>query len=275
MSPRSNGNDDVQAAQRVTGAEPAVHGIIAVQMPDTVLSPAERERLNEIVGRHMALCDGLRSHCERCLHTGRWGGSVTLMVVDAAFMSIGLNYFTAVVPGVATYEQEMHTGRVPDSLSALSCVRYESVAAIWKNRRSWEMAKGVAGCLSRHGAGTANGDTAALRAWAARASLESWTSDAVGMVKGVGINTYQYLRMMGGIDTSMPDKIVRRVIAQIAMEAAVALPTRGDLELVDTIALIGHVTGHRPIELCWMTWMVQSEGKTMRMDKYRDLLQRI
>jgi len=244
-------------------------------MLDAVLSPSERERLTVVVGRHMALCDGLGSHCRRCLQTGRWSGNVTLMIVDAAFMSIGLNYFTAVVPGVAAYEQEMHAGRAPDSLSALSCVRYESVARIWKNRRSWEMAKGVADCLSIHGAGTAGGDAAALRDWAARASLETWTSDPVGMVKGVGINTYQYLRMMGGIDTSMPDKIVRRVIARIAAEADVPLPTKDDLELVDTIALIGHVTGHRPIELCWMTWMVQSEGKTMRMDKYRDLLQRI
>jgi hypothetical protein len=252
-----------------------MHGIIAVQMPDTNLSPAECERLTEVVGRHMALCDGLRSHCDRCLQTRRWGGSVTLMVVDAAFMSIGLNYFTAVVPGVATYEQEMLAGRVPDSLGALSRVRYESVAEIWKNRRSWEVAKGVADCLSRYDTGLADGDAAALRAWAAQACLESWTSDAVGMVKGVGINTYQYLRMMGGIDTSMPDKIVRRVIAQMAAEAAVQLSTKGDLELVDTIALIGHVTGHRPVELCWMTWMVQSEGKMVRMDKYRDLLQRI
>ncbi len=244
-------------------------------MPDTVLSPAERERLTTVVGRHMALCDGLRSHCERCLQTGRWSGNVTLMIIDAAFMSIGLNYFTAVVPGVARYEQEMLSGRAPDSLSTLSRLRYELVAGIWKNRRSWEMAKGVAACLSRHDAATADGDTAALRDWAARASLESWTSDPVGMVKGVGINTYQYLRMMGGIDTSMPDKIVRRVIAQVAAEAVVPLPTKDDLELVDTIALIGHVTGHHPIELTWMTWMVQSEGKTMRMDKYRDLLTRI
>ncbi len=244
-------------------------------MPDTVLSPAERERLTGVVGRHMALCDGLRSHCERCLQTGRWGGSVTLMVVDAAFMSIGLNYFTAVVPGVAAYELEMLAGRVPDSLSALSCVQYESVARIWKNRRSWEMAKGVADCLSRHGTTTADGDAVALRDWAARASLESWASDPVGMIKGVGINTYQYLRMMGGVDTSMPDKIVRRVIARIVEEAVVPLPTKDDLELVDTIALIGRVTGQHPIELTWMTWMVQSEGKTMRMDKYRDLLQRI
>jgi len=133
------------------------------------------------------------------------------------------------------------------------------------------MASDAAACLVNE----TTDDAAALRTWAARAPLDTWSQDPIGAVKGVGINTYQYLRMMGGVDTSMPDKIVRRVIADIVSEAGAPLPTAGDLELIDTIARIADATGYRPIELCWMTWMVQSEGKTMRMDKYRELLQRI
>jgi hypothetical protein len=52
--------------------------------------------LREIVASYMEKVSGLREYCERCLRTERWGGSVVLMVVDAAFTSIGLNYFTAV-----------------------------------------------------------------------------------------------------------------------------------------------------------------------------------
>jgi hypothetical protein len=228
-------------------------------------------RLQAVVDRYMAPCDGLRSHCERCLATQRWGGSVTLMLVDAAFMSIGLNYFTAVVPAVAQYEEWMNEGRAPRNLRELSVLSYEDVAPLWKNRRSWHMARDAAACIVND----TDDDTAALRTWAAIAPLETWPRDPVGAVTGVGINTYQYLRMMGGVDTSMPDKIVRRVIADIVSEAGTPLPTTGDLELIATIGRIAGATGYRPIELCWMTWMVQSEGKTMRMDKYRELLQRI
>ena len=39
-------------------------------------------------------------YCSRCLRGERWGGCVVLIVVDAAYTSIGLNYFTAVVPKV-------------------------------------------------------------------------------------------------------------------------------------------------------------------------------
>jgi hypothetical protein len=240
-------------------------------MRGSELTALETARLNFVVRRYMRQCDGLAAHCERCLATQRWGGSVTLMVVDAAFMSIGLNYFTSVVPAVALYEEWMAQGRAPATLRQLSTVEYDRVAPLWRNRRSWRLAREAATALVRYGAA----DRAALRAWAAAAPLESWRFDPVGMVHGVGINTYQYLRMMGGVDTSMPDKIVRRVIADIVFEADIPLPTAGDLELIETIDRIGAITGYRPIELCWMTWMIQSEGKTMRMEKYRELLQRI
>jgi hypothetical protein len=32
---------------------------------------------------------------------------------------------------------------------------------------------------------------------------------------------------------------------------------------------------YRPIELCWMTWLIQPEGRKIRMEKYRDILPKI
>ncbi|MEM1545754.1 MAG: hypothetical protein QXY40_02215 [Candidatus Methanomethylicia archaeon] len=37
----------------------------------------------------------------------------------------------------------------------------------------------------------------ALRTWARNAKLESWREDPIGRIKGVGLITFQYLRMMG------------------------------------------------------------------------------
>jgi len=62
--------------------------------------------LREIVASYMEKVSGLREYCERCLRTERWGSSVVLMVVDAAFTSIGLNYFTAVVPKVEEFNKK-------------------------------------------------------------------------------------------------------------------------------------------------------------------------
>jgi hypothetical protein len=76
-----------------------------------------------------------------------------------------------------------------------------------------------------------NNDRVALRTWASNARLESWREDPIGRIKGVGLITFQYLRMMGGIDTIMPDKIVKRVINEILVKAGLE-PVDDDIEFI-------------------------------------------
>lgn len=226
--------------------------------------------LKRIVDEHMRMVSGLKEHCERCLRTERWGGSVVLMVVDAAFTSIGLNYFTAVVPKVEEFSRRfVETGRIT-RLKDLAEASLEELAAVWRNKRSLTVAREVAAYLS-----TLSGDDReALRSWARSAKIEEWRRDPIGRIKGVGLVTFQYLRMMGGIDTVMPDKIVKRVINGI-LEKAGLNPVEDDLEFVRTVEQLAAACGYRPIELCWMTWLIQPEGKKMRMEKYASLLQKI
>ena len=85
--------------------------------------------------------------------------------------------------------------------------------------------------------------------------LDTWQSDPIGRINGVGINTFQYLRMMAGIDTLMPDKI--------------------DIDFVRLAERIAKQTGYKAIELCWMTWLIQSEAGVARIKKYSRVLERI
>ncbi|MBE9469683.1 MAG: hypothetical protein IMY78_00350 [Chloroflexi bacterium] len=223
----------------------------------------------------MSKTSGLRKHCDRCLETRRWNGSVVLMVVDAAFTSIGLNYFTAVVPSVVKFEKELTADGKIGTLRDLSLLQPDQVESIWRNLRSWQVAKGAASYLHNLAVADNLDDRGALRRWAANSRLESWKEDPIGTINGVGITTFQYLRMMGGMDTAMPDKIVRRVIRQILEEAALDMPVQKDMELISTIERMAELSGYRSIEICWMTWMIQSEGNAIRMEKYRDLLDKI
>jgi hypothetical protein len=192
------------------------------------------------------------------------------MVVDAAFTSIGLNYFTAVVPKVALFQERfIESGRIQDC-AALTAAPLGPLRRVWKNRRSWDMARQVAAFLAEGG-----NDRRTLRAWARGADLDNWRADPVGAVRGVGINTFQYLRMMGGADTVMPDKIVKRVIFTIQAEAGLEPGPTDDLGFIRTMEDMAHATGYRPIDMCWMTWMVQSEGDKIRSEKYKDILPRI
>jgi hypothetical protein len=119
------------------------------------------------------------------------------MVVDAAFTSIGLNYFTAVVPRVEEFSRRfVENGRIRN-LKELAVADINEVREVWRNRRSWAIAKNIASYMST----LSENDKTALRAWAGNAKLENWREDPVGRIKGVGLVTFQYLRMMGGVDT--------------------------------------------------------------------------
>ena len=226
--------------------------------------------LKEIVDGYMRRVSGLREHCERCLRTERWGGSVVLMVVDAAFTSIGLNYFTAVVPKVEEFNKRFVEGGRMKRLKDLAEADIGELRSVWKNRRSWIIAKGMASYLST----LSDDDREALRAWARDSKLEDWREDPIGRIKGVGLITFQYLRMMGGIDTVMPDKIVKRVVNEIFVKAGLE-PVNDDMGFIKRAEEVALACGYRPIELCWMTWLIQPEGRIIRMEKYSGLLPKI
>jgi hypothetical protein len=218
----------------------------------------------------MCRVSGLDVYCSRCLRGERWGGCVVLMVVDAAFTSIGLNYFTAVVPKVKEFSRRfVENGRIRN-LKELAEADINKLRGVWRNRRSWAIARDIASYLST----LSEDDKHALRTWASNARLENWWEDPIGSIKGVGLVTFQYLRMMGGVDTVMPDKIVKRVVNDILMKAGLE-SVEDDMEFIKKAEQLAILCGYRPIELCWMTWLIQPEGRKIRMEKYRDILPKI
>ena len=80
--------------------------------------------------------------------------------------------------------------------------------------------------------------------------------------------------MMGGVDTVMPDKIVKRVINEIFQTAGYQ-PVNNNILFVEKTEELALTCGYKPIELCWMTWLIQPEGKMMRMEKYSGILSKI
>jgi len=231
-------------------------------------------KLKDAVDSYMHKVPEVKEYCQRCLRTERWDSNVVLMVVDAAFTSIGLNYFQAVVPKVDKFRIEfVETGEIC-TLENLPTAGDEELERIWRNKRSWRMTRAVASYLTKIEKQKGLNDREALIYWAKHATLDDWQEDPIGKINGVGINTFQYLRMMGGIDTVMPDKIVKRVIAEMIGKADIEMPPT-DIDFVRLVEQIATDTGHRAIELCWMTWLIQSEAGLSRIEKYSALLPKI
>lgn len=233
------------------------------------------EKLREILDAEFEKVKGIEEYCERCLKTERWHGSVVLMLVDAAFTSIGLNYFTSVVPRVMEFEEKyVKTGRIK-SLKDIaefleSHENFEKLRKLWKNSRSWNVVMEVAKELAE----VSNDDREALRKWAKEAKLEEWRKDRIGRIKGVGISTWQYMRMMGGVDTVMPDKVVKRVINNFFEKAGLER-VEDDIAFVKEVERISNELGYKAVELCWLTWLIQEQKNGIRYEKYRKVLNRI
>jgi hypothetical protein len=230
--------------------------------------------LKRVVTSYMSRVPMVHEHCDRCLAAARWHSNAILMVVDAAFDSIGLNYFQSVVPKVELFRLKYVVSGLITSMEDLSAANSAGLHEIWKNARSWKVARETATHLAGIKHARNLDDRGALMYWAGHAQLKGWEQDPIGSINGVGINTYQYLRMMGGIDTVMPDKIVKKVIYEILDSAGIERP-QSDIDFVLLMEKLAPETGYRAIELCWMTWLVQSEAGLSRTEKYANLLPQI
>jgi len=48
-----------------------------------------------------------------------------------------------------------------------------------------------------------------------------------------------------------------------------------DIDFVRLVEWVARETGYKAIELCWMTWLIQSEAGISRIEKYRETLPKI
>lgn len=233
-------------------------------------------KIKKVVDSYMEKVPEVRDYCSRCLRAERWNGSVVLMIVDASFTSLGLNYFQAVVPKVEEFRKRfVENGEIKTVEDlAMASAKIENLRTVWKNRRSWEVAKAIAFYLAEIKKEKKLDDRHAFIYWARKSKLENWEKDPVGKIKGVGINTFQYLRMMAGIDTVMPDKIVKKVIEKMFREAGLNI-LGNDFDFIKKVENIAKETDYKAIELCWMTWLIQSEAGLIRIKKYADVLPKI
>lgn len=232
------------------------------------------QKIKEILNSYISKINGLKYYCDRCLNTERWGGNVSLMVIDAAFTSIGLNYFTAVVPKVLKFKKDFIDTKIIKNICDLARFDYRKAFYIWKNKRSWNIIKEIAKYLCEVKKEKKFDDREALRYWAKNANLYNFKNDPIGKIKGVGLVTFEYLRMMGGVDTIMPDKIVKRVLNRIFEEAGIK-PENDNLKFIENVKEISEKSGIRSIEMCWMSWLIQKEGKNLRIEKYKDIMELI
>jgi hypothetical protein len=194
---------------------------------------------------------------QRCLQGMRWNGNAVLIVVDAALDSIGLKYFQIVVPRVRRFWGEfIKTGEITSFRDFSKLSPHDSrLRGIMNNERCWRVAIIVCKILNQiRTEEKLSNDFVALKFWAERANHEKWRRDPIGAISGVGLITFQYLRMQAGVDTTMPDKIIKRAATHY-----LNIDAEDDLDFIKKMETFSKEIGYSQTLICWAIWMKESD----------------
>lgn len=192
-----------------------------------------------------------------CIDGKRWRGNPLLIVLDACLDSTGLKYFTVVVPKVKEFEDRYVKTGTAKICSDFRRISRDELLELFGNPRAWDAMQSICGFLSDE---TSNKEFKKLKEWAVDADPYQMKSDSIGKIKGVGINTFQYLRIQSGVETIMPDKVIARWIARNFK------PVNNPYECINAGMELSHMMRISAIQLCWAIWIKES-GELRDMSK--------
>lgn len=202
-----------------------------------------------------------QAQAEKFLTLNRWtGDDPVLLLADAAGTTTGQSYFAQVKPSVEAFQEEfLDTRRIQsfDALSNLDQADPDLQRIFEAARKRRVLIKGADVLASID----APDDLARLQTWAENADPYQYRLDPIGQLRGVGLRTFQYLRMIAGTDTVKPDIQVQRFIKAIATAATrTDLDASSDTAVLKSCERIAAETSYRMIEIDQIAWWHFSES---------------
>lgn len=192
----------------------------------------------------------------------RWtGDDPVCLLAEAAASTTGQNYFTGVKPSVERFRETfVSTGRVEtfDDLVELSLEDPSLVDVFGAMRKRHVLCEAARVFVARPEAD----DLEALQAWASEADFYHYRTDPIGAISGVGPASFQYLRMLAGIDAVKPDSAVTRFVEAVADELdSSALDASDPFRAVASCEWMAMVTSYRPLEIDQLAWWTFADDR--------------
>ena len=206
------------------------------------------------------------------LELDRWtGDDPVLLLAEAAASTTGQRFETGIRPTVERFRDAfVETGRVETyaDLATIDLDDAELIDAFGAQRKRHVLLEAAAVLAGGTGkddlAERSEGDDlAALKGWAASADLYRYQEDPIGEISGIGPSTFQYLRMLAGIDTVKPDPEVTRLVDEIdAALTNAPLDASEPLRAVASCEWLALNSEYRSIEIdriAWWTFVDEAE----------------
>ena len=152
----------------------------------------------------------------------------------------------------------MKTGQIA-SLKDLSKLTSQDprLRRIMNSKRAWRAAIDISKELCRiKKENRLESYFAALKFWAERASYENWKENPIGKIAGVGLITFQYLCMQAGVETTMPDKIIKK-----ALKRDFSIKAEDSIYFIKKMETFSKEMKCSQTLLCWAIWLKESNIK--------------
>lgn len=195
------------------------------------------------------------AHAAKFLQLNRWtGDDPLLLLADATGTTTGQNYFAQVKPSVEAFQEKfLDTGRI-SSFAELATLdpQEQSLKRIFEAQRKRRVLVTGADVFTNI---EAEDDLERLQQWACDADPNNYSEDPFGRITGVGLRTFQYLRMIGGIDTVKPDIQVQRFIEALAeLTGDPHLDPSTDQSVLESCQWLADETDYRMVEIDQIAW---------------------
>ncbi|MCU4741902.1 hypothetical protein OB955_20860 [Halobacteria archaeon AArc-m2/3/4] len=191
----------------------------------------------------------------------RWtGDDPVLLLAEAAASTTGQHYFTGVKPTVERFRETfVDSGRVT-TFSELAALQLEDdalVETVGAERKRHVLLEGARVFADR----PAGDDLEALQSWASEADYYRYEEDPIGGISGVGPATFQYLRMLAGVDTAKPDPAVTSFVETIGDEIdSPYLDASDPRRAVASCEWLAIVSSYRTIEIDQLAWWTSADA---------------
>lgn len=198
------------------------------------------------------------------LDLDRWtGDDPVLLLAEAAASTTGQRFATGIRPSVERFRDAfVDTGRA-DTIADVAALDPEAnalVEAFGAQRKRHVLVEAATVLDDR----PEDDDLAALQGWAAEADVYAYDADPIGAISGVGPSSFQYLRMLAGVDTAKPDPEVARLVEAIADEVDSPYldpSTSEPLRTLASVEWLAATTDYRAIELDRLAWWTYTEDE--------------
>jgi len=202
-------------------------------------------------------------HAAKFQELDRWtGDDPVMLIVDAAFSSSGLNYKDSVKPAAERFQRQFVEEGVISGLDDLRKLRddpdYSEEFGAGRPELVWKIAE----TLLEHGEDGAD-DLTILQSWADNADPLD-TDDPIRDLHGIGLATFQYLRMIAGADTVKPDIQVERFIEEIDKTYSdLSLDTHDKEALFESCQRLAENSDYSLIEIDQIAWWVGTDTESI------------